>query len=75
MSAKIERKFSKWFEAQFGKQPVPGVTSERLRVEYIQAINREVLARSRFEARKAWDLRRDAAYKAWLAKEAADEAS
>jgi hypothetical protein len=64
--------FSIWFERQYGKRPGGSHTTAALYIAVQKAA--EVLGRATRmrDARVRWETEWDAAYKAWLAREAQD---
>jgi hypothetical protein len=58
-------KFSEWYEAQFGKRSADRRSDSDLKQTAIQG----ALAQSEINRREQWDRQRNAALKAWYAKE------
>ena len=59
-------KFSDWFAAQFGeRREISGYDQLRLEKE----VEDGIIAQRKLDLLRAWDMRREAALTAWLAKE------
>ncbi len=63
-----ESAFLAWFEAQFGKEPSPGVSRADLDKELVLAQRALMIARERLHAKDRWSDDYRAARYAWNAK-------
>lgn len=69
---RVERNFSRWFTAQFGKRPGGNVTTKVLCQTVEQVEGAYLRAKRIQDERVAWESTRDIALTVWLAKEKAD---
>lgn len=61
--------FEKWFEEQYGKRPfAPSITITKMQESVTVAKYNLDVAMHQLETLKEYDVRFDAAYKAWLAR-------
>ena len=62
-------KFDAWFDEQFGPDPEPGKELYEIRREVSAAHNNLRECEARYEAKKEWLARNNAALSAWVARE------
>jgi len=67
----VDSKFLVWFEAQFGPEPLPGVTIFDLFERIASMAAEELRVKQQLERKELWEAHRDAALKAWCAKRSA----
>ena len=62
-------KFDEWFSEQFGPDPVPGEGVRELDLAAMRMRGKLHQQEEKLRAKRRWSMRRDAALKAWVARD------